>query len=197
MYQIRLASTQDAEEIAGIYRPFVDETAISFESTPPTTAQMAERIEQALEKHSWWVCAYHDQVVGYAYAGALRTRAAYRFTAEASVYVSPQHHRKGIARALYQLLHNILLLQGFKTCYAGMTAPNPASKAFHESMGYLHMATYSNVGFKNGEWHSTEWFHKSLAPTQGAPEELLTLTELSPQRVEEAIAQASLLLQAS
>lgn len=194
MYQLRLATENDAEALAEIYKPFVEQTAISFEEHPPTATQMWKRVQEALVQHSWWVCTYNNKVIGYAYSGALRTRSAYRFTAEVSVYVDPAHHRKRIAKALYTLLHEIMTLQGFKVSYAGMTIPNPASKAFHEALGYHSMAIYENVGYKHGAWHSTQWFCKQLAVAEGNPEELITLNNLPTALVENAISNSAAII---
>jgi len=175
----------------------VEQTAISFEEHPPLPEEMWKRVEHTLQQHSWWVCTYHNKVVGYAYSGALRTRTAYRYTAEVSVYIAPAHHRKRIAKALYTLLHKVMTLQGFKVSYAGMTIPNAASKSFHEALGYRSMAIYENVGYKHGTWHSTEWFCRQLTPATGLPAELVTLNNLSPTVIDKAITDSqSLILQA-
>lgn len=97
--RIRPANADDVPDICRIYAPFVENTAISFETDPPTGAEIADRIETTTARYPWLVCEI-DGVVGYAYAGAHRSRAAYRWSVDASVYVDPEHHRRGIARAL-------------------------------------------------------------------------------------------------
>src|SRR5271166_3627539 len=84
---VRDASERDGEACAGIYAPYVTDTAISFEIDPPSPAEMAERIETAARTHAWVVLESEGRVVGYAYGGRLNARAAYRFSCEVSVYV--------------------------------------------------------------------------------------------------------------
>src|SRR4051812_12856474 len=110
---IRVANPSDAEAIAAIYAPIVRDTTISFEIEPPTQEEMARRIIKTLESYPWLVAAREGQVIGYAYAGKHRERAAYRWSADVSAYVAERARRSGAARALYERLIAILKAQGF------------------------------------------------------------------------------------
>jgi phosphinothricin acetyltransferase len=101
-------------------------------------------------------------VAGYAYASSHRTREAYRWSIETSVYVDAEYHRQGIARGLYESLLAVCRLQGFRNAYAGTTPPNPASVSLHESMGFESIGVFENVGHKNGEWHDMQWWARPL-----------------------------------
>jgi L-amino acid N-acyltransferase YncA len=90
-------------------------------------------------------------------------RAAYRWSVDASTYISDSAHRQGIARALYTRLFEILVLQGYRSVYAGITLPNPASFALHKSMGFREVGIYHDVGYKFGKWHDTIWLERPLA----------------------------------
>jgi phosphinothricin acetyltransferase len=133
---IRPASEGDADAIAEIYAPYVRDTAISFETEPPPAAIMAQRIVRTLHTHPWLVADHGGQIVGYAYAGKHRERAAYRWTVDTTVYVGTAVHRKGIGRALYRVLLNILQRQGFRSAFAEIVLPNPGSVRLHESAGF-------------------------------------------------------------
>src|SRR5262249_39765782 len=101
---IRLATPDDAGDVAAIYAPVVRATAISFELDPPTKAEMAARIEAALSFAPWLVAADERGVQGFAYASKHRERAAYRWSVDASVYVHERARRRGLARGLYTSL---------------------------------------------------------------------------------------------
>lgn len=146
-----------------IYGPVVAETAISFEEQVPTLEDLRQRIREGLRDHPWLVAVDHaDRVLGYAYACSWRKRSAYRFTCEVSVYIHPEHHRQGVARALYGELLEIQKQRGFVVAYAGITLPNPASVRFHEACGFEHVGTFPECGFKFGQWHGVGFWKQEL-----------------------------------
>ena len=109
------------------------------------------------------VCERKSGVVGYAYAGVHRKRAAYQWTAEVSVYVRADARRSGVARTLYESLFSDLKSRGFCTLLAGVTLPNPGSVALHESFGFSPVGVYSAVGYKFGAWHDVGWWQLRIA----------------------------------
>lgn len=167
---IRLAGAADAAAMATIYTPFVLRSAISFESEPPTTDEFAARLSASSASSPWLVCTIQENVVGFAYAGAHRSRAAYQWSVETSVYVHSTHHRRGVGRALYTSLLNVLRVQGFFRAHAGITLPNPASVHFHEGVGFSPIGTYEKVGFKQGQWHDVGWWALQLQPQAAQPD---------------------------
>ena len=166
---IRIASAEDAADITAIYAPIVRETGISFEDDPPTVEEMAERISNVLETHPWLVLEIDGVVVAYAYATSHRSRGAYRWSCEVSVYVGEEARRLGAARRLYQHLFKTLAELGFANALAGITLPNEASIGFHEHMGFELIGIYPNVGFKNGAWRSVGWWNLPLQEMRPAP----------------------------
>lgn len=150
---IRTAEESDAEGVLSIYAPVVRETAISFELEPPSLEEMRERIRSLRGRLPWLVCAEGPEVCGYAYADRFRTRAAYQWSAEVTVYVSPTWRRRGVGQALYTSLLEALRLLGYRSAFAGIALPNPASVALHEALGFLPAGTFSTAGFKLGQWH--------------------------------------------
>ena len=159
---IRLAREEDAEQMLEIYAPIVRNTAISFEMEPPTVGEFKNRVTENLTVAPWLVCESGHGVAGYAYAGRHRSRAAYQWSVDVSVYVAESQHRRGVGRALYTSLIDCLRLQGSFHAYAGITLPNPASVALHESMAFQPAGVYRDVGYKLGQWHSVGWWQLAL-----------------------------------
>ncbi len=168
---IRDATQGDGEACAAIYRPYVLDTAITFETDPPAPVEMAERIAAAARTHAWVVLEDEDRVVGYAYGGPFAPRAAYRFSCEVSVYLEPGRRRTGGGRALYDALFARLAERGYRMAVAGMTLPNDASVGLHRAMGFEPVGTYRRIGWKHGSWHDVEWTQRPLATGQDPPAE--------------------------
>ena len=168
---IRLADEHDAEQICSIYAPFCESTAVSFEVTAPTIAEMQERIRKVLSQYPWLVCQAGEKVIGYAYACAHRERAAYRWSVDVAVYIAEGRRRSGIGRALYTSLFKFLVLQGYYKAYAGVTLPNPGSVGLHEAMGFTPVGVYRGVGYKSGAWRDVGWWEMSLQPERAGPDE--------------------------
>ncbi len=167
---IRLATERDAEQIAAIYAPNVTDTIISFELEPPSADEMRRRIEVTLKRYPWLVYERRGRVLGYAYAGAHGSRAAYQWSVDVSVYVHEDARRTGVGRALYASLFAALELQGFYNAYAGASLPNPGSIGLHESVGFRRVGVYRGVGYKLGAWHDVVWWHRPLRERLADPD---------------------------
>ena len=170
---IREATVQDAPALVAIYSYYIEHTSVSFEEQVPSVEVFADRMVSTMKELPWLVAEVDGTIAGYAYAAPHRWRAAYRWTKEVSVYLSADHHRRGIARQLYTALFELLRKQGVQTLEAGITMPNPASEAFHQSMGFQLVGTYHNVGYKAGQWHDVSWFERSIGDGEAPPEQLL------------------------
>jgi len=168
---VRLGSARDAGECAAIYAPYVMETAITFETEPPSAAEMERRIEAALQSHAWLVLEDAGRVVGYAYGGRFHARPAYRWACETSVYLEWGRRRTGAGRALYESLLARLVQRGYRIAIAGMTLPNEASVGLHEAMGFEPVGTYRRIGYKLGAWHDVAWMQRFLLGAGGEPPE--------------------------
>ncbi len=125
---------------------------------------MAERIARLSATHPWLVAELDGEVVGYAYAAPHRERAAYRWAVNVSIFVAPGQRRRGLGRALYGELFERLRRQGFQVALAGITLPNEASVALHESLGFVRVALYPRIGWKAGAWRDVGWWQLELAP---------------------------------
>lgn len=169
--RVRDASEDDARACAAIYAPYVRETAVSFESEPPSPTQMTERIAAATRTHAWVVLEDDDRLVGYAYGGPYQKRAAYRLSCEVSVYVERGRRRTGSGRALYEALFKRLEARGYRMAVAGMTLPNAASVGLHRAMGFEPVGVYRRIGWKFGAWHDVAWTQRVLGVEQDPPHE--------------------------
>lgn len=159
---VRPAAPRDAAAVRAIYAPIVQNTAISFELAVPTAEEMAKRISSTTTTWPWLVADSGATVVGYAYAGAFRTRPAYRWSVETSVYVDGGARRLGVGRLLYTRLIELLLDQGFVSAFAGVALPNEASVSFHERLGYRPVGVFPAAGYKLGRWYDVGWWHLAL-----------------------------------
>jgi len=175
-FAIRLAGGRDAAAVARIYRGSVETSPSTFELQPPPVEEMARRIEDTLRAYPWIVAERDGVVVGYAYAARHRVRIGYQWSVETSVYVDEGSRGGRVGKALYTSLCRILRAQGLFNAYAGITLPNPASVALHESVGFEFFAVYRNVGYKFGRWHHVGWWALTLAPHRDEPPPPLELS---------------------
>lgn len=175
---IRVATPGDAQSVADIYAPSVVDHVTSFELTPPGAAEFEMRIEKILRNLPWLVVESAGEVLGYAYAAPHHERAAYRWSADVSAYISSRAHRRGLGTALYVSLFEILALQGYRNAYAGITLPNAASEGLHHRFGFTLVGVYHHVGYKFGAWHDVAWFERAILPTEKDPPEPRSFPEL-------------------
>lgn len=160
--KVRTATSSDATAIQAIYAPIVEHTAISFEEVPPTINEIAGRIEETLLGYPYLVAEQGGRVVGYAYAGPHRTRAAYRSSVDVTIYVAEGARQMGVGRQLYGVLLPDLAGRGFHAAFAGITLPNAGSVRLHEMMGFNPLGVYREVGRKFGHWHDVGWWQRLL-----------------------------------
>lgn len=160
---------RDAAACAAIYAPYVIDSPVSFEETAPDAAAFAARIARTAATHPWLVHEHEGAVVGFAYATPHRERAAYRWAAEASVYLDGAHRARGIGRALYEALFERLRAQNIRIVCAGISLPNDASVALHEALGFEPVGVYRGIGWKAGAWRDVGWWQLRLLPDGDGP----------------------------
>jgi L-amino acid N-acyltransferase YncA len=191
---IRIAQSSDATSIARIYRPYVEETAITFEEEAPAAAEMEGRIAKVGVAYPWLVAEEEGEVLGYAYVSKYRERAAYRWSLETSIYVERESRGRGLGCALYGALIPIMRELGAATLYGVITLPNPRSLALHARFGFEPLCTFAKVGFKRGAWHDVGWTVLRLrgaeGPEAGTPMEPIPFPEFArakPERLAELL----------
>ena len=160
--RVRPATAADAAACVEIYRPYVLDTVITFETDVPTVEEMADRIVDAGVMHEWLVLEVDGEITGYAYAHQFNSRAAYLWSVETSVYVAQDRRRSGGGRMLYAELLRRLAERGFRRAFAGIAQPNEASNALHRAFGFRRAGHYRRVGWKLGAWHDVQWWQLDL-----------------------------------
>lgn len=160
---LRLATPDDAPDMATIYDPIVLHTPISFEVDPPGPDEMRRRITATLPLFPWLVATDPaGRVNGYVYASRHRERAAYQWSVDVTAYVREDSRGQGLASRLYTALFAELVALGYYQAFAGITLPNVASVRLHESVGFEALGVYRQVGFKLGAWRDVGWWQKTL-----------------------------------
>ena len=165
---IRRAEPSDASACLEVYAPYVATSAATFETEPPSAGEMERRIRAA---KLWLVAERDGEIAAFAYGGTHRSRAAYRWTVETSVYVGGAHARRGLGLQLYSALLPALEDRGYRMAVAGITLPNPASVGLHEAVGFVAVGIYRRIGWKAGEWRDVGWWQRPLGtdPPGGGP----------------------------
>jgi len=171
---VRDATADDAAAVAAVYAPYVTGTSITFETDPPSADEMVRRIAAAQRSHAFLVLEDAGEVVGYAYGGPFKERAAYRWSCEVSVYLAMDRRGRGGGRRLYEELLRRLADRGYRMAAAGMTQPNVPSGRLHAAMGFETVGTYRDIGHKFGAWHDVTWVQRRIGdptpPGQDPPE---------------------------
>lgn len=168
---IRPVRPEDAAALAAIYRPYVETTAITFESTAPTAEEFVRRIAATTARYPYLVAVdATGRVLGYAYADTFKGRAAYDWSVETSIYVDAGARGKGLGRLLYATLEQRLARQHICNLYACLASPRGAdpaldesSRRFHEKLGYRLVGTFTQCACKFGRWYDMVWLEKHLA----------------------------------
>jgi L-amino acid N-acyltransferase YncA len=164
---IRNVNPKDAKEICKIYNHYIEETIITFEVDPVSLRAMRERITEISKDLPWVVLDDNQGITGYAYASRWKSRCAYQYSVESTVYVHPGEIGKGIGTRLYQELLRLLQNAGYHAVIGGIALPNEASVALHEKLGFEKIAHFKDVGFKFGRWIDVgywELIFKGAAP---------------------------------
>lgn len=159
---IRLAREADLEQILEIYSPYVLDSTASFEYEVPTLEEFTARFREITAQFPWLVYEEDGVILGYAYGSYAFRRAAYRWSAESSVYLCPNAKGRGIGRALYAVLEQLLEKQGYRKVYAIVTSENEASLAFHKAVGFTVTAQMPEIGIKFGRLLGITWLEKCL-----------------------------------
>ena len=151
----RDAERRDAKAIAALYGYYVQTSGATFEETPPGTAEIAKRMKAVQSAGLPWIVATdaHGAVLGYAYAAPYRTRSAYRYTVENSVYVAPGTIGSGIGAAIMREVIERCTRAGFRQMLAVIGGSgNIASIALHERLGFRMVGTHRAIGYKQERW---------------------------------------------
>jgi phosphinothricin acetyltransferase len=166
MISIRTANPADLSAITEIYHHAVRHGTASFETDPPDEAEMSRRYRALVDGGFPYLIAERaGTVIGYAYAGPYRTRPAYRYTVEDSIYIDPAAQRRGVGRALLEELIAQSTAHGFRQMIAVIgDSAQIASIALHRAVGFHYVGNLQNVGFKFGRWLDSVLMQRPLGP---------------------------------
>ena len=184
--KIRVATAEDAKSIQRIYAPYVEKTAVTFEYDVPGIDDFQQRIINTLKEYPYLVAIEQGQIIGYAYASSFHARAAYKHTAEVSIYLDEKWHKKGVGKQLYHELENMLVTQNVFILYACITTTErkedenltDASILFHRKMGYTLIGKHNLCGYKFNKWYSVVWMEKLIADRTDRPNDFVPFPDL-------------------
>ena len=181
---IRFASESDIERLLDIYEPYITDTTVTFEYSVPSYEDFKERFLGVTSKYPWIAAEYRGEVIGYAYADKpFINRSAYAWDTDVSVYLSDEYRGKGVGSALYEALHALLSLLGYKNAYAVITGENTASLEFHKKFGYRAAGTLSDTGYKFGRWLDVYIMEYVIAGKDDSPKPTIKTSSLDPAAV--------------
>ena len=197
---VRAAAPEDAEQLLEIYTPFVISedsslSNVSFELAAPDVEEFRQRIQDISKQFPYLVGEVNGQILGYVYCHPYRERLAYQWAVEVTIYLAPAGQGKGLGRLLYETMEKLLCLQGVTMAYSCITVGNDHSIKMHEALGYRLIGTFTNSGYKNGQWLDTVWLEKQLQPCPKLPDNIKSWRELDPDAVAAVLTEATAKLQ--
>lgn len=192
-FHLRQAAAADAAALLEIYRPYVTDTVITFEYDAPTEADFARRIADTLKHYPYLVCECDGKPVGYAYAHAIRERAAYDWAAELSIYLAPAAQGQGVGKTLYGCLIDLLEMQQLRILYGCVTLPNEKSCRLHEGLGFSLTGVWHGSGWKFDRWHDVGWLEKRLGG-DGPAQPVVPFAALDQEKVQECLSRYTAML---
>ena len=197
---VRAAAPEDAEQLLEIYTPFVISedsslSNVSFELAAPDVEEFRQRIQDISKQFPYLVGEVNGQILGYVYCHPYRERLAYQWAVEVTIYLAPAGQGKGLGRLLYETMEKLLCLQGVTMAYSCITVGNDHSIKMHEALGYRLIGTFTNSGYKNGQWLDTVWLEKQLQPCPDQAYNIKSWRELDPDAVATVLAEATAKLQ--
>lgn len=174
---IRPASEPDIPAVNAIQNHYIRTTHIHFATEAVADAEALAEWRSTRAKLPCLIAEEQGRVAGFARASAWKSRCAYAWSVEVSVYLEPANRGRGLGRALYERLFPILRAQGYRSALAGIALPNDASVRLHEAVGMRHCGTFERVGYKLGRWWSVGYWQIDLADPESAPGAILTVDD--------------------
>lgn len=183
--RFRVAQPEDAAALLGIYAPYITDTAITFEYEVPSVQEFAERIEKTLQRYPYLAAERDGDLLGYVYAGAFKSRPAYDWAVEVSIYLRQDTCGNGLGRRLYEHLEKILQAQHIINMNACIVCPEQEdefvtknSALFHRHLGFAPVGTFHRCGCKFGRWYDVIWMEKMLGEHLAPPAPVIPFPRL-------------------
>lgn len=166
---IRVAKTEDMGKLLGIYAPYVEKTAITFDYEVPSLEEYTDKLGKILKKYPVLVAEIKNEVVGYAYADSFKDKRAYDWAVETTIYIDENCKRMGVGKRLYEELERFLKLQNITNLNACIAYPEEEdeyltkdSVRFHEKLGYRMVGEFRQCGYKFHRWYHMVWMEKQI-----------------------------------
>ncbi|WP_457675303.1 N-acetyltransferase family protein [Thiolapillus sp.] len=166
---VRDVEPDDAAALCAIYNHYIEHTIVTFEEQPLHQETFARRILETTARYPWLVLEEEGNLLGYAYASEWKSRSAFRYTVESSIYLHPEApRRRGYGRRLYEGLLTLLAREGYHQVIAAITQPNDASMALHQALGFVKAGCFHEVGYKFHRWIDVAYLELRLEkPAEG------------------------------
>ena len=176
MTEIRTAKTEDAGRLLEIYDYYVRNTAVSFEYETPSLDEFTRRMEQTLSQYPYLVIVRDDRIEGYAYAGPFKSRAAYGWSCEISIYLDHSARKCGLGRILSEALEAELKKMGVLNVYSCIAYPikpdeylTTNSADYHAHLGFRTVGVFRQCAYKFGRWYNMIWMEKTIGEHTDQP----------------------------
>ena len=152
MIKVRSVALEDAKYLVEIYKPYVEETAITFDYSVPSIYEFEEKIAKVIQNYPFLVAEEEDKILGY----------AYKWTAEITIYLAKDARGKGVGEVLYSNLERELLGREIYHLTSCIAYPDEGSISFHEKRGFRKVAHFEKVGYKFERWWDVVWYQKDI-----------------------------------
>lgn len=159
---IRAAVPADCAGIATIWNPIIRDTAVTFTTAEKTPEGLAATLEEKAAAGHPFLVAVEEELLGFATYGAFRNGPGYARTMEHTIILAPAARGRGVGRALMAAIEAHAEARGVHSLWAGVSAENPAGRAFHAALGYAEIAVLPEVGWKFGRWMDLVLMQKIL-----------------------------------
>lgn len=175
--QIRPTQTQDITSITALLNHEIAHGVAHFGTEPMAESDISEQLAQAGDRFPWYTAMDDSGFLGFCKSAPWSTRGGYDWTAEITIYLAHQARGRGIGKVLYAKLLSTLKAQRFQVIVAGVSEPNPASVALHNSIGMKQTGYNSKMGFKHGQWIDVSYYQMIVGNQSNSPDPVLSITE--------------------
>ena len=159
---IREARESDFGDVAEITNHYIMHTPIHFGYEPVVAEELREAWRAGITRYPYLILEVDGAIAGYAKSGSWRTRKAYERTSEVGIYLRPTFTGRGLGKPLYAALIQACRAEGHHSLIGGVAVPNAASVRLHESLGFVHVGTFREAGWKFEQWHDAAFYQLML-----------------------------------
>ena len=163
---IRPAASADLNRLVEIYNHYVSETHVTFDTEPFAVGARTQWFNQFAEDGPYrlLVAEQENEVIAYVSSTPFKVKPAYGTSVETTIYIDKEHTGHGVGKQLFvELLEQLANEASVHRVYGGIALPNPASIALHEGLGFIHVGSYHEVGYKFGKYWDVNWYEKDVA----------------------------------